>query len=259
MMPGLAAFSRCIAGRSSATISIKLRPLVGEVSHSQHHVMRCDAGKSNCYNLSFIRLHILPFADSAPIPGLCRGPSSNDSLSCARIPVDDRHLIPHNLRQAFSAYLFLVAHGVLRSYKWECLVSGDVQNATHAQALAAVTTVDNSAQLGQDSERALCGGAVLKDWPWFDYEWITGSSCCRSQTRHEMRATKTFLFRLMGGFCPTRLGTVVLPGPCFEEQHKRLTSWIPRTRLTGARRRLWMVKPTTGLRAHINCGHLHGS
>lgn len=33
-MPGLAAFSRCIAGMSSATISIKLP--VG-----QHHVMRC--------------------------------------------------------------------------------------------------------------------------------------------------------------------------------------------------------------------------
>lgn len=41
MMPGRAAFSRRIADSCSATISIKLRPPVGDSRNGQHHVMPC--------------------------------------------------------------------------------------------------------------------------------------------------------------------------------------------------------------------------
>lgn len=74
-------------------------------------------------------------------------------------------LPPYTTSAELSLWLHL-SHGALRTYKWECFVSGDVQNTTHAHAhahaLAAVTTVDNSAQLGQNSERVFCGGAVLE-------------------------------------------------------------------------------------------------
>jgi hypothetical protein len=96
MMPGRAAFSRRTTGSSSATISTKLRPPVGEVLAWP---ASCDAMLEKAiitryYNFILkaspesIFLLILPFADSASVSGLCRAHSSNDSLRFVRIQLE---------------------------------------------------------------------------------------------------------------------------------------------------------------------------
>lgn len=76
---------------------------------------------------------MLPFADSASISGLCRAHSSNDSFARIQTTICSRPYT--NLRQArvlslsLYLYVFLYHTGARHTYRWKCLISGDVQNA----------------------------------------------------------------------------------------------------------------------------------